>query len=54
MTDYTLGISDDYVGNVALFRDGKLQFAASNERYSRKKGDAGFPEPAPKGIEVLA
>ena len=38
-----LGISDDYVANVALFSDGKPLFAAANERFTRKKGDAGFP-----------
>ena len=43
MSRLTLGISDDYLGNVALFADGRPLFAAANERYSRKKGDAGLP-----------
>jgi len=41
-----LGIADDYVGNAALFCDGQPVFAAANERFSRKKGDAGFPHQA--------
>ncbi|MBN1336005.1 MAG: hypothetical protein JXB39_08605 [Deltaproteobacteria bacterium] len=44
--DLVLGISDDYVSNVALFQGGRPLFAAANERFTRKKGDAGFPAEA--------
>ena len=46
MRDFVLGLSDDYLGNVTLLHKGRAVFAAANERYSRKKGDAGFPEQA--------
>ena len=41
---FVLGLSDDYVGNITLLHDGRPVFAAANERYTRKKGDAGFPQ----------
>ncbi len=44
MSSSVLGISDDYVGNVTLFVDGRPVFALANERLSRHKGDAGFPD----------
>lgn len=43
MGEIICGISDDYLGNVALLEDGRPLFAMANERLSRKKGDAGFP-----------
>jgi carbamoyltransferase len=46
MADFILGISDDYMGNVTLLHKGRPVFAAANERYVRKKGDAGFPDQA--------
>lgn len=42
-----LGISAYYHDSaVALVRDGKIVFAAQEERFSRKKHDSGFPERA--------
>jgi len=46
MPENILGISDDYMGNVTLLSDGRPIYAAANERFSRKKGDAGFPDQA--------
>ncbi len=41
-----LGISDDYTANVALLVGNEPVFAAANDRFTRRKGDAGFPEEA--------
>ncbi len=41
-----LGISDDYTANVALLVDGAPAFAVANDRLTRRKGDAGFPDAA--------
>jgi len=42
-----LGISAFYHDSaVCLVRDGTIVFAAQEERFSRKKHDAGFPEKA--------
>lgn len=46
MSQSALGISDDYVGNVTLFIGGRPVFALANERITRQKGDAGFPDAA--------
>jgi len=45
--DYVLGISAFYHDSAAcLLRDGEIVAAVSEERLSRKKGDAGFPRRA--------
>lgn len=43
---FVLGLSDDYLGSVTLLHGGHPVFAVANERKTRKKGDAGFPEAA--------
>ena len=46
---YILGISAFYHDSAAaLVKDGKLVAAASEERFTRKKHDPGFPENAIK------
>lgn len=53
MSSYLLAISDDYMSNVTLFEDGAAKFAIAEERLSRRKGEAGFPELAvQKALEV--
>ena len=47
MTAYILGISAFYHDSAAcLLRDGEIVAAAQEERFTRKKGDAGFPQHA--------
>jgi len=47
MSDYILGISAFYHDSAAcLLRDGEIVAAAQEERFTRKKGDAAFPERA--------
>ena len=42
---WVLGISAFYHDSAAcLLRDGEIVAAAQEERFTRKKGDAGFPE----------
>ena len=44
---YILGISAFYHDSAAcLLRDGEIVAAAQEERFTRKKGDAGFPQRA--------
>jgi len=44
---YILGISAFYHDSAAcLLRDGVIVAAAQEERFTRKKGDAGFPQHA--------
>src|SRR3989344_2357975 len=43
---YILGISNSIDSNVALLKDGKMIFAAGEERFSRVKMDDSFPERA--------
>jgi len=38
-----IGICDDHGASAALMRDGELLYAASEERFTRIKNDAGFP-----------
>ena len=46
-TTHILGISAYYHDSAAaLVRDGEIVAAASEERFTRKKGDAGFPKHA--------
>ncbi len=46
-TTYILGISAFYHDSAAcLLRDGEIVAAAQEERFTRKKGDASFPEHA--------
>ncbi len=43
---YILGISAFYHDSAAaLLRDGEIVAAASEERFTRKKGDCDFPAP---------
>jgi carbamoyltransferase len=44
MAHSILGISDDYTSNVALWLDGRPVFAVADERLTRRKGQAGFPQ----------
>jgi len=47
VTAYILGISAFYHDSAAcLLRDGEIVAAAQEERFTRKKGDAGFPQHA--------
>ena len=39
-----IGIHDGHDASVALMVDGKIIFAAQEERFSRLKGDYGFPQ----------
>ena len=39
-----IGIHDGHDCSVALMVDGKLVYAAQEERFSRLKGDYGFPK----------
>src|SRR4030043_2283762 len=41
---YTLCISDDFNSNVAFFRDTELLYAVAEERLTRVKGQAGYPQ----------
>ena len=41
-----IGIHDGHDASVALMVDGKIIFAAQEERFSRLKGDYGFPKRA--------
>ena len=44
MTTWTLGVSTHYHDSSAcLLRDGVIMAAAQEERFTRKKHDAGFP-----------
>lgn len=43
MDEVTLGISLGHDSGVCLLRNDEILFAANEERFSRKKGDAGFP-----------
>jgi carbamoyltransferase len=44
MTTWTLGVSAYYHDSAAcLLRDGVIMAAAQEERFTRKKHDAGFP-----------
>ncbi len=46
-TTYILGLSAFYHDSAAcLLRDGEILAAAQEERFTRKKGDASFPEHA--------
>lgn len=50
MTTNILGISAYYHDSAAcLVRDGKVIAAAQEERFTRKKFDAGFPAPEKNG-----
>src|SRR5918994_5999840 len=47
MTSYILGLSAYYHDSAAcLLRDGEIVAAAQEERFTRKKGDAAFPQQA--------
>jgi carbamoyltransferase len=46
MSRTVLGISDDYTANVAVLAGTEPVFAAANDRFTRHKGDAGFPDEA--------
>src|SRR5918999_767317 len=47
MTSYILGLSAYYHDSAAcLLRNGEIVAAAQEERFTRKKGDAGFPHHA--------
>ena len=53
-TTYILGISAFYHDSAAcLLRDGEIVAAAQEERFTRKKGDASFPEHARDAETVL-
>jgi carbamoyltransferase len=43
-----LGIADSHDASVSLIEDGKVIFAASEERFTRKKMQQGFPYQALK------
>jgi len=50
----TLGISEEHDAGVALVENGKIIFAANEERFNRKKGSGGFPVQAlAKAIDYL-
>lgn len=62
---YVLGIWDGHDSGAALLRDGKIVFAANEERFSRNKLEVAFPAKAikealkfagiePKDVEVVA
>jgi carbamoyltransferase len=44
MPEYLLGLHEDSNSNAALFRDGRLISAVAEERLTRRKYEAGFPE----------
>lgn len=45
-TVYILGINESHVATAALLKDGEIIACASEERFTRKKGQWGFPENA--------